>query len=304
MKNKIQNTENEANSKSPFGDLGVIFDKTKFSSPLGVRGLFFLVLFSVSIFAEQKMKLVILHTNDTHSQVEPTDKSTLKTADMGGYARRMGVIKKIRADEKNVLLFDAGDFSQGTPYFNFFNGRVEVDAMNRMKYDAVTLGNHEFDNGIDTLGTILKNASFQVLSSNYQIEKTPLAELVKPYLILKKFGLKIAVITANIEPKGLIIENNYKGLLYVDALKTANQLSEFLKREKHCDLVICLSHLGILPDIEMARSSTYLDVIIGGHSHSLLENVSEKNREGKSVIIAQMGKSGLYLGKIELELKR
>ncbi len=304
MKNKIQNTENEANSKSPFGDLGVIFDKTKFSSPLGVRGLFFLVLFSVSIFAEQKMKLVILHTNDTHSQVEPTDKSTLKTADMGGYARRMGVIKKIRADEKKVLLFDAGDFSQGTPYFNFFNGRVEVDAMNRMKYDAVTLGNHEFDNGIDTLGTILKNASFQVLSSNYQIEKTPLAELVKPYLILKKFGLKIAVITANIEPKGLIIENNYKGLLYVDALKTANQLSEFLKREKHCDLVICLSHLGILPDIEMARSSTYLDVIIGGHSHSLLENVSEKNREGKSVIIAQMGKSGLYLGKIELELKR
>ena len=304
MKNKIQNTENEANSKSPFGDLGVIFDKTKFSSPVGGRGLFFLVLFSVSIFAEQKMKLVILHTNDTHSQVEPTDKSTLKTADMGGYARRMGVIKKIRADEKNVLLFDAGDFSQGTPYFNFFNGRVEVDAMNRMKYDAVTLGNHEFDNGIDTLGTILKNASFQVLSSNYQIEKTPLAELVKPYLILKKFGLKIAVITANIEPKGLIIENNYKGLLYVDALKTANQLSEFLKREKHCDLVICLSHLGILPDIEMARSSTYLDVIIGGHSHSLLENVSEKNREGKSVIIAQMGKSGLYLGKIELELKR
>lgn len=266
--------------------------------------IYILLTASFTLHAERKIKITVLHTNDTHSQIEPTEKSNLKTANMGGYARRMGVIEKIRAQEKNVLLLDAGDFSQGTPYFNFFNGRIEVEAMNKMKYDAVTLGNHEFDNGIDTLATILGNARFPVLSSNYQLENTPLAKIVKPYLILKKDGLKIAIITANIEPKGLIFEKNYTGLVYADAIETATHLSDLLKRTEKCDLVICLSHLGVQPDYELARASSSIDVIIGGHSHSLLENVTEKNKLGKAVIIAQVGKSGLYLGKIELELKK
>lgn len=256
------------------------------------------------ILGQQKIKLVILHTNDTHSQVEPTESSTSKTADMGGYARRMGVIDSIRNKEQNVLLLDAGDFSQGTPYFNFFNGRVEIDVMNRMKYDAATLGNHEFDNGIDTLAVILKTAKFPIISSNYELEKTPLFGMLKPYLILDHFGLRIGIITANVEPKGLIIESNYKGLIYKDAHKTANKTATFLKQKKHCDVIICLSHLGVKPDYEMAHGSNDIDVIIGGHSHSLLENATEKNKVGKSVIIAQMGKSGLYLGKVELELEK
>ncbi len=258
--------------------------------------------------AAKKIKLLILHTNDTHSQVEPTDKSALATSDMGGYARRMGVINQIRKEEKNVLLFDAGDFSQGTPYFNFFNGRIEVDAMNRMKYDAGTLGNHEFDNGIDTLHTILSKTTFPVLSSNYDVENTPLRDIVKPYLVIQKYGLRIGVMALNIQPKSLIIESNYRGLLYNDPIATAAKTATFLKKELKCDLIVCLSHLGgdakshDVNDFQVARETRFIDVIIGGHTHTMLQNAKEMNLDGKPVVIAQVGKGGYYLGKIELEL--
>ena len=261
-------------------------------------------------FATEKVKLVILHTNDTHSQVEPTEKSSLKTADMGGYARRMGVINQIRKEEKNVLLFDAGDFSQGTPYFNFFNGRVEIDAMNRMKYDAGTLGNHEFDNGMDTLAVVLKNAQFRMISSNYNVDKTPLNGLLRPYIILNKFGLKIGIMALDVNPKSLIFEKNYKGLDYENPVDKAVEISTLLKKKEKCDVIICLSHLGAdttkmeVNDFEIAHKTRYIDVIIGGHSHSLITNNTEKNAAGKPIIIGQMGKSGLYLGRIELELEK
>jgi 5'-nucleotidase len=271
------------------------------------RFLVAVLLLSLTVVVEaKKIKLVILHTNDTHSQVEPTDKSSLKTSDMGGYARRIGVINDIRKKEENVLLLDAGDFSQGTPYFNFFNGRVEVEALSRMKYDAGTLGNHEFDNGIDTLAVVLNKATFPLISSNYNVENTPLKDKIKPYLVLERFGLRIGIMALNIEPKGLIIESNYRGLLFEDPLKTAQTMAEFLKKDKKCDLIICLSHLGSdaaakeVNDFQIARLSKYIDVIIGGHSHTMLENAKAKNALGRDVVIAQVGKSGLYLGKIEL----
>lgn len=277
----------------------------------GLRVLFVLLAFStISVLAGEKVKLVILHTNDTHSQVEPTEKSTLKTADMGGYARRMGVIQKIRSEEKNVLLLDAGDFSQGTPYFNFYNGRIEIDALNRMKYDAGTLGNHEFDNGIDTLSVILAKAKFPFISSNYGVGKTPIEKFIRPYLILKKAGLKIGIMALNVDPKSLIIESNYRGLIYNNPVEKAKEISAFLKNNKKCNLVICLSHLGsdstsaAVNDFDIAHETKYIDVIIGGHSHTLLENTKTNNAAGKPVVIAQMGKSGLYLGRIDLELEK
>lgn len=229
---------------------------------------------------------------------------------MGGYARRMGVIEKIRSEEKNVLLFDTGDFSQGTPYFNFFNGRVEIDALNRMQYDAGTLGNHEFDNGIDTLAVILQKARFPMISSNYEVDNTPIKNQIQPYLILKKFGLKIGIMALNVDPKSLIIESNYRGLVYRDPIEKAQELSAFLKNKKKCDLVICLSHLGSdstsvdVNDFTVAHQTNHIDIILGGHSHSLLENGKTNNANGKKVIISQMGKSGLYLGRIDLELKK
>ena len=280
-------------------------------SILRFRSLIILVVFStVSVLAQPKIKLVILHTNDTHSQIEPTEKSILKTSDMGGYARRMGQIAQVRAKEKNVLLVDAGDFSQGTPYFNFFNGRVEVDGMNRMKYDAITLGNHEFDNGVDTLATILKAAKFQVLSSNYELSNTPLKHIVKSYLIVYRGGLRIGIMALNVDPKSLIIESNYKGVVYDDPINKAIEISTLLKKKEKCDVIICLSHLGTdstkmeVNDFVIAHKTRYIDVIIGGHSHSLIANTSVKNADGKPIVIAQMGKSGMFLGEVELELEK
>jgi 5'-nucleotidase len=278
--------------------------------PLQGLGFLFLLFFSIAVFAGQKAKLVILHTNDTHSQVEPTEKSNLETADMGGYARRTGVIQKIRTEEKNVLLLDAGDFSQGTPYFNFYNGRVEIDAMNRMKYDAGTLGNHEFDNGIDTLAVILKKAQFPMLSSNYKLEKTPLAGILKPWIIIEKEGLRIGIMALNVDPKSLIIENNYKGMEYEDPIEKANEISTMLKKKEKCDVIICLSHLGAdttkleVNDFEIAHKTRYIDLIIGGHSHSMITNTTEHNAADKPIVIAQMAKSGLYLGRVDLEFEK
>ncbi len=275
-----------------------------------LHAILFLGFLSLAAFAGEKVKLVILHTNDTHSQIEPTEKSSLKTSDMGGYARRMGEIAKVRSEEKNVLLLDAGDFSQGTPYFNFYNGRLEIDALNRMKYNAGTLGNHEFDNGIDTLAMVLSKAKFPILSSNYDVSETPISPYIKPYIVTKMAGLKIGIMALNVQPKGLIIENNYRGLVYNDPIKVAKKTSTLLKKKLKCDLVICLSHLGgdstsvDVNDFSIAHATKYIDVIIGGHSHTMLNNAKTNNASGKKVVIAQVGKSGLYMGRIDLELEK
>ena len=276
-----------------------------------IRGLIIvLVLSTATLLAQERIKLVILHTNDTHSQVEPTDKSTLKTSDMGGYARRMGLISQIRQQESNVLLVDAGDYSQGTPYFNFFNGRVEIDAMNRMKYDAGTLGNHEFDNGIDTLAVVLKNAQFPMISSNYLLDKTALFPIVKKYVVLERGGLRIGIMALDVNPESLIFEKNYRGLKYQEPIEKANEVSALLKKKEKCDVIICLSHLGgdstkkEVNDFEIAHKTRYIDVIIGGHSHSMITNTTVKNAAGKPIVIAQMGKSGLYLGRVDLDLEK
>lgn len=268
-----------------------------------------LATFNFVVFSGEKVKLVILHTNDTHSQVEPTETTTSKNADMGGYARRMGLIKKIKFEEKNVFLVDAGDFSQGTPYYNFYNGRIEIDALNRMNYNAVNLGNHEFDNGIDTLAVILKNAKFPIVCSNYNVKNTPLKGMIKPYVIEQRGNLKIGVMSLGVNPEGLIIQTNYKGLKYNDPLKVAKKMSYYLKKVKKCDVVICLSHLGSdstsleINDFNIAHQTKYIDVIIGGHSHTMLENTKTNNSIGKKVIVAQVGKSGLFLGRIDLEVE-
>jgi 5'-nucleotidase len=279
----------------------------KFTNTLTVT---LLVFFTINVYAQEAKHLVILHTNDTHSQVEPTDASA-KEPNMGGYARRMGVIDSIRAAEPNVLLLDAGDYFQGSPYFNFFNGRIEIDAMNRMRYDAATLGNHEFDNGLDTLAVVLKLAKFPVVCANYDVSGTPIESEVKPYIIIERFGLKIGVFGLTVNPKSLIFEKNYKGIIYNDPIKMANATAKFLKKKKKCDLIICLSHLGTLEeglevsDYDLAHNSEYIDVIVGAHSHTLLnDNTSANNKLGKKVVLTQMGKSGLYLGRIDLKLEK
>ncbi|MDR2840150.1 MAG: metallophosphatase, partial [Paludibacter sp.] len=269
-----------------------------------------LILFAQMTFAQQTKHIVVLHTNDTHSQVEPTDAGA-KEPNMGGYARRMGVIDSVRAVEPNVLLLDAGDYFQGSPYFNFFNGRVEIAAMNRMRYDAATLGNHEFDNGLDTLAAVLKLANFPVVCANYELSNTPIASEVKPYIVIERFGLRIGIFGLTVNPKGLVFDKNYEGIVYNDPIEAANKTAKILKKKKKCDLIICLSHLGSVKeglevsDYDLANNSEYIDVILGGHTHTLLDdNTTAQNKLGKAVLISQMGKSGLYLGRIDLNLTK
>ncbi len=265
------------------------------------------LLFSLCLLAgctEKATTLTILHTNDTHSQVEP------KADGRGGYARRMGLIAEEREQDPNLLLVDAGDFSQGTPYFNFYHGRVETDALNRMGYDAATLGNHEFDYGLDTLAMILKKANFPIVCANYDVKGTPLEGVVKPYTIVHKGGLKIGIFGLGVQPKGLIADKNFAPVVYNPPYPIAQELATMLRHGKKCDVVVCLSHLGTYPateqdycDVEMAAETRDIDVIIGGHTHKVYDNLRICNLDGIEVPVAQMGKSGVNVGKIVLTLQ-
>lgn len=247
--------------------------------------------------------ITILHTNDTHSQVEPLEPGK-RDANCAGYARRMGFINQERAIDPNLLLFDAGDYNQGTPYFNFYHGRIEVEAMNRMGYDAIVLGNHEFDYGVDTLAVVLQNAQFAVVCANYDVTNSPLETIVKPYTIIHRKNMRIGVFGIGVNPHGLVSEKNFMPLQYLDPIESAQKTANILKEKKRCDLIICLSHQGThLGDIELAQTTRYIDIIIGGHTHKTIENLYITNLDGDSVLLSQMGKSGARIGKILVEME-
>ncbi|MEN6323468.1 MAG: metallophosphatase [Proteiniphilum sp.] len=249
-------------------------------------------------------RLVILHTNDTHSRIEPLPPTDRTAPGMGGVVRRASYIDQVRAENEQVLLFDAGDFLQGTPYFNLFKGEVEVKAMNLMRYDAATLGNHEFDYGLEALEKVVRQADFPIVSSNYDFSGTALAGIVKPYLILKKGKLRIGVIGIDIQPKGLIAADNYKGMKFLDPEETANNLAAKLRREEKCDLIICLSHLGYSADVRLAESSRNIDLILGGHSHTYLpEPTKQMNRDNRPVMIYQTSGRGAYVGRMDVTME-
>lgn len=246
--------------------------------------------------------LTILHTNDTHSQIEPLEAGK-RDANCGGYARRIGYINQQREADPDLLLFDAGDFSQGTPYFNFYRGRIEIDALNRMGYDAITLGNHEFDNGLDTLAAALKGAQFPIVSANYDVTNSPLEGIVKPYTIIRRKNIRIGVFGIGVDPKGLVAERNFSPIKYLDPIESAQQVATLLKHQKHCDLVICLSHQGTnWGDVDLVKNTKDIDIIIGGHTHKIVTNHYLQNIENDSVFLAQMGKAGARIGKIKVEI--
>lgn len=247
--------------------------------------------------------LTILHTNDTHSQVEPIAAGK-RDGNHAGYARRLGVIQQERAADPNLILVDAGDFCQGTPYFNFYHGRMEIDAMNRMGYDAITLGNHEFDNGVDTLATILKNAQFAVVSANYNVSGTPLEGIVKPYTVFTRAGIRVGILGVGVNPEGLIAAKNFAPVQYIEPFAAAQKAATELKTKHHCDLIICLSHLGTDTDEKLAQQTQYIDVIVGGHTHKIIKKHYVENLDGDTVLLAQMGKSGARMGKILLKMQK
>lgn len=264
-------------------------------------------LLTVGIVAQDK-QLYILHTSDTHSRIEPiAAQAADKYAGMGGVARRAAFIKSYRQQHPGALLFDCGDISQGTPYYNFFQGELEVKAMNRMGYDAMAIGNHEFDFGMDNLARLCRLADFPVLSANYDVTGTVLDGLVKPYVVLERNGLRIGVFGISPKLEGLVQADKCAGILYKDPVATASEVVTQLKEEEGCDVVICLSHLGIQPgntasegyDNALVAKTKDIDLILGGHTHTFMEKpVMYLNASGREVPIMHVGKSGIYVGEI------
>jgi len=269
---------------------------------------FFLLLICFQLSAEKP--IVILHTNDTHSQLEPYTEDDKRNVGKAGILRREALYRTFRANNPNVLIFDDGDFVQGTPYFNFFKGDAEVLLMNYLNLDAVTLGNHEFDNGLDFLYRMLRKAKFTIVCTNYDLSKTKLRKIVKPWKIIEKDGLRVGVISANINPEGLITRANYEGMVWLDPIQTAEERASWLKEKKKCDMVICLSHLGLQyddnrpDDKKLAAGTRSIDVILGGHTHTFMkEPIMVKNLDGKDVIINQAGKGGIIVGRLDISVE-
>lgn len=261
-----------------------------------------------SFTSSKKKHITILHTNDVHSHIEPFGPNDGRNANQGGVARRASLIESIRNENPNTLLLDAGDIFQGTPYFNFYGGELEFKLMSMLKYDAATIGNHDFDNGLDGLFAQLPHAKFDFLSANYDFKNTILDTHVKPYKVYLKDGIKIGIFGLGIELEGLVDKKLYKETVYIDPVEVAQDMSRILKEDKKCDLVICLSHLGYYykkfnqkaSDLNIARATKNIDLIIGGHTHTFLPKPTiEKNIEGKNVLINQVGCYGLKLGRID-----
>lgn len=265
----------------------------------------------VKKFQVNNVQLVVLHTNDTHSCVMPINPNMADTAlaDRGGYLRRVALLKEERRATPDLLLFDSGDFSQGSPYYSLFKGDVEVGLMNEMGYDAATIGNHEFDFGIDNMARIFKMAKFPIVCCNYDFTGTPLAGIVKPYTILYRKGLKIGVFGVCPELAGLVSEANYGCIKYEDPIGKANETAAYLKEKEKCDVVVCLSHLGWdidgIDDTELVPATKNIDLVLGGHSHTYFKKLEFLNNvDGAPVSIDQNGKSGLWIGKMVLDLTK
>lgn len=277
---------------------------------LYIIGLLF-ALMAGSASAQQK-ELYILQTSDTHSRIEPIPAQTADpVAGMGGVVRRATFVKDFRNEHPDVLLFDCGDISQGTPYYNLFKGEVEIKAMNLMKYDAMTIGNHEFDFGLENMARLFRMADFPVVCANYEVKGTVLEGIVKPYVVLERSGLRIGVFGISPKLEGLVQADKCEGVVYKDPVATAQQMADLLKEKEHCDVVVCLSHLGIQPgadaseeyDNNLVAKTRNIDIILGGHTHTNMEQPAVyQNADGKNVPIMHVGKSGVYVGKMKLTL--
>ena len=261
--------------------------------------------------AKKHKQLVILHTNDTHSCIMPQRETLADTvlAGRGGFVRRATMIKEERQKNPDLLLFDSGDFSQGSSYYTMFKGDVEVGLMNEMGYDAATIGNHEFDFGYENMARIFKMAKFPIVCSNYDFADTELKDIVKPYIILKRQGVKIGVFALCPEMKGLVAQANYGPLRYQNPIEVAQQMVDLLRGREKCDLVICISHLGwssgAHSDERVIENTTGIDLVLGGHTHTYLEHLEYVNdKSGRSVAVDQNGKNAAFVGRLVLDMEK
>ena len=269
-----------------------------------------LLLFLISVFiflsVSSAQDLTVLHLNDTHSHIEPIRSG--KNKGMGGVIEQAAYIDSVRKAEgrRNVLLLHAGDFGQGTSYFTELGGDVEIDVLNAFGYDAVCLGNHEFDNGLEELARRLSDLKVPVVCANYNFSGTPLENQVKPYVIVRKAGKKIGIIGLLTDLSSVLSKDIADLLEYSDPAQAANRYAEYLRNEKGCDLVICLTHLGIegefYTDDMLVKQTKDVDLVVGGHSHTLLESeVYVENSHGRKIPVVTDWKWGLHIGKMEID---
>lgn len=273
--------------------------------------IYIVLLASMTAVAKNHKQLVILHTNDTHSCIMPLNENldNKDLAGRGGFMRRINMIKEERKQNPDLLLFDSGDFCQGSGYYTIFKGEVEIGLMNQMGYECTTIGNHEFDFGMENMAKLFKMANFPIVCSNYDCTGTVLEGLVKPYITIKRSGLKIGVFALSPKLKGLVFDGNCEGITYLDPAETAQKYIDILRKQEKCDIVICISHLGWAisdyPDQEFLRQTEGCDLVLGGHTHTYmptLEYAPDKN--GKMIPVDQNGKHGAFVGKLILNLEK
>lgn len=270
---------------------------------------FLFIILSTSTFAQEKV-LRVVHTSDTHSCIEPISSSNPDKNQAGnaGFVRRAAVLDSLRKEDDQLLVLDCGDFSQGSVYYNLFHGDVEVRLMNEMRYDAITIGNHELDFGLENLARIIRMAKFPVVCCNYDFRGTPCEGLVKPYVVIERAGLRVGVFGVGPQPAGLISAANYQPMKFIEPAKAAQPVIDKLRKEEQCDVVICLSHLGWQEgakgyDQDFISHTSGIDVVLGGHSHTYFEHpASVRDAKGHEVLVDHEGKNGLYLGLIEIKL--
>lgn len=269
-----------------------------------------LALCATTLCAQAQKELTVLHTNDTHSCIMPLGETLADTmlAGRAGFLRRVAMLREERRNDPALLLFDSGDFSQGSPYYTLFKGDVEVGLMNRMGYDAGTIGNHEFDFGLENMARVLRSLNYPVVCANYKFSQYGLDKIVKPYVILRRKGLKIGVFGLGTELDGMVDKKNYEQTVYLDPVQTAQEMANLLRREKKCDVVICLSHLGWeeqgMGDQEVIRHTRGIDLVLGGHSHTYFTELRYVNNlDGKPIPVDQNGKHGIFIGKMKLQFQ-
>ena len=256
-------------------------------------------------------RLVILHTNDTHSCIYPLNIHLADTmlAGRGGFLRRVNMVKEERRKNPELLLLDSGDFSQGSSYYTLYKGDVEVELMNLMGYDAATIGNHEFDFGMENMARIFRKADFPIVCANYDFTGTPLEDIVRPYVVIKRDGLRIGIFGLSPKLDGLVLAESCAGVKYNDPVRAANDVARLLKEKEKCDIVICLSHLGWdilgVDDTEVMPQVRNVDIVLGGHSHTYFEELKYVNNpDGNPVPNEQNGKHGIFVGRIVVDFEK
>lgn len=274
--------------------------------------IFLIFVLAVSVVAKAQKQIVILHTNDTHSTIEPVSKysKVKEAAGKAGCVRRATMVKQLREQNPDILLFDSGDFSQGSTFYTMYKGDVEVGLMNIMGYDAATIGNHEFDFGLDNLARLARQAKFPIVCSNCDFTGTPCQDVIKKYCVMVRDGVRIGVFGLTPKIEGLVMKENIAGVKYIDPIQATKEMVSVLRDKERCDIVVCLSHLGwklapeYIDDQVLISSTTGIDIVLGGHSHTYMKEMEwVDNAEGKSIPVDQNGKHGAFVGKITLKLE-